>query len=76
MTVWKPLLLNLWNLLKPRSKLQKAMKEEKRALDEATKAYQNGNTTQAEYKAAVEANTKIANCPENADARQLESHIR
>ena len=41
-------------LAKTKEQLQKAMKEEKRALDEATKAYQNGNTTQAEYKAAVE----------------------
>ena len=45
-------------LAKTKEQLQKAMKEEKKTLDEATKAYQNGNTTQAEYKAAVEANTK------------------
>lgn len=45
-------------LAKTKEQLQKAMKEEKKTLDEATKAYQNGNATQAEYKAAVEANTK------------------
>lgn len=45
-------------LAKTKEQLQKAMKEEKKTLDEATKAYQNGNTTQADYKAAVEASTK------------------
>lgn len=45
-------------LARTKEQLQKAMKDEKKTLDEATKAYQNGNISQAEYKAAVEANTK------------------
>ena len=45
-------------LAKTKDQLQKAMKEEKKTLDEATKAYQSGNLSQADYKASVEANMK------------------
>ena len=45
-------------LAKTKDQLQKAMKEEKKTLDEATKAYQSGNISQADYKASVEANMK------------------
>lgn len=45
-------------LQKTKEQLQKAMKEEKKTLDESTKAYQSGNLTQAEYKKAIDDNTK------------------